>query len=180
MAALRAGLMPALAVLSLASASLSSASLAQPVLDPPRFRGEELTNAVQQASAAAGFPTCSAALAKVALFLSNGMDATYTVEPLGVDETAWPIVLTMESENPGGGDRLSVANMNPGCSGMYTQTIYWSRSCEAVKTQVFPNFGSQKTFMRNVRKSRSGRNLELFLMPAAAGCVSIKKELFRF
>lgn len=166
--------------LAVGALAFAGEATAQGFLDPPKFKGEELSIAVQMAASAAGFTNCSAPLAKVAQFLSNGMDATYVVEPLGVDQVVSPILLTMESEDPGGGDRLSVANMNPDCSGMYTQTKFWPKNCSVIKTISFPNFVGQKTFMRNVLKSRSGRNLELFLLPAGANCVSVKKELFRF
>lgn len=165
--------------MALAAMAISAPASAQGLIDPPSYRGEELRKRIEQDAFRIGMAQCGTALAKAAIFLANGQSANYVIQPMGLDLTQWPVTLTMESIDPTGPSRMAVLIMQPGCSGMYTQTITWDMNCSDVHQKMFSNFTSERTFLKNVRAFKSGINLELFLLPQAGKCTSIKKELFR-
>ena len=124
--------------------------------------------------------TCAASVQQAMTFLFEGSNAHFIAQPLGPDSDRWPAVFTVESVPPGGGHtHLSTLMIAPNCSGMYEQVIYWSQPCDVVKSTIFAKFTGEHLLTRDVKVSDSGPAIELYLTPAGAGCVSMKKELFR-
>ena len=124
--------------------------------------------------------TCAASVQQAMTFLFEGSNAHFIAQPLGPDSDRWPAVFTVESVPPGGGHtHLSTLMIAPNCSGMYEQVIYWSQPCDVVKSTIFAKFTGEHLLTRDVKVSDSGPAIELYLTPAGAGCVSVKKELFR-
>ena len=123
---------------------------------------------------------CSPVFTQAANFLFEKGDVQFVVQPLGADANRWPTVVTSEGIH---GDkaqtRLTTLIVAPAgtCSGLYQQVIYWPETCAAVKARVFTDFKGERPFLRNVRVSEANPGLQLYLMPAGTGCVSIKKEL---
>jgi hypothetical protein len=123
---------------------------------------------------------CATSVTQAMTFLFEGGQANFIAQPLGPDSDRWPAVFTIESVAPGGGHtHLSTLMIAPNCSGMYEQVIYWGQPCDIVKSTIFAKFTGEHVLKRDVKVSDSGPAIELYLTPAGAGCVSVKKELFR-
>jgi hypothetical protein len=124
--------------------------------------------------------TCAASVQQAMTFLFEGTHARFIAQPLGSDSDRWPAVFVVESQPPTGGHtHLSTLMIAPNCSGMYEQVVYWSDPCDVVKSSVFAKFTGDQVLLKDVRVSSSGPALNVYLMPAGPGCVSVKKELFR-
>jgi hypothetical protein len=133
------------------------------------------------ALAQVGLTTCAPAAERAADFLFEDGEANFTVQPLGPDANRWSTVIVIEGAHQAmGRTRLSTLTVSPGptCSGLYEQVIYWDLPCAKLKASVFAAFGAPRTLLRNVQVSELSPGLQLYLTPAGAGCVSMKKELF--
>jgi hypothetical protein len=138
--------------------------------------GQEVLVAMQQMHLTA----CAQRVQQAMTFLFDGQPAKFVAQPLGPDSDRWPTVFMIESADPSGGHtRLSTLTIAPDCAGLYEQVIAWSEPCSAIKTSVFAKFTGEHPLMRDVKVSDDGPALQVYLMPAGAGCVSVKKELFR-
>ena len=113
-------------------------------------------------------------------FLFDGQPARFIAEPLGADFDRWPAVFVIETAAPNGGhSRFSTLMISPGCAGMYEQVIYWSQPCATVRSTVFGKFTGDRVLLKDVHIGADGPALEVYLTAAGAGCLSVKKELFR-
>jgi hypothetical protein len=136
----------------------------------------QVTLALQQMHLTA----CAASVQQATNFLFEGQDANFIAQPLGPDSDRWPTVFVIESADPAGGHtRFSTLMVTPNCSGMYEQVIYWSEPCSTVKATVFAKFTGEHPLLKDVKVSDAGPALQVYLTPAGAGCLSVKKELFR-
>lgn len=73
-------------------------------------------------------------------------------------------------------DASFAPNQASGCEAAYEAVTYWPQSCAAVVTKQFP--ASQPApDMGGLKMLVIGLRARVFLLPAGAGCVSIKKEL---
>lgn len=103
------------------------------------------------------------------------------LQPLGPDANRWPTVIVIEGAHQTmGRTRLSTLMVSPGptSSGLYEQLIYWDMPCAKLKSTVFAGFGAPHVLLRNVQVGELNPGLQLYLTPAGAGCISVKKELF--
>jgi hypothetical protein len=122
---------------------------------------------------------CAGTVRQATDFLFEGQEANFIVQPLGPDSVRWPVVFVIESADPAGGHtRFATLMISPNCSGMYEQVIYWAQPCNVIKSTVFAKFTGDHLMLSQVRVSDAGPALQVYLTPAGAGCVSIKKELF--
>ncbi len=138
--------------------------------------GRQVALAMQQMH----LTVCAAAVQRAADFIFEGQNANVVAQPLGPDGDRWPTVFVIESADPAGGHtRLTILMVTPGCAGMYEQTIYWSQPCSTIKSTVFSKYVGEHAMLRDVKVSDAGAALQVYLTPAGAGCVSVKKELFR-
>lgn len=172
-----AGAAPALAAPAKAPTATARAG------DSAVARGMSDSNPSQQvarALQAMHLTACAGAVQQATDFLFEGQEANFIAQPLGPDADRWPTVFVIESADPAGGhDRFATLMVSPNCSGMYEQTIYWPQPCSVVKSTVFAKFTGEHPLLKEVQVSDSGPALQVYLTPAGAGCVSIKKELFR-
>ncbi|HEY5107395.1 MAG TPA: hypothetical protein VII73_11595, partial [Caulobacteraceae bacterium] len=123
---------------------------------------------------------CRAQVQKALDFIFEGQPAKFIAQPLGPDSDRWPTVFVIESGDPAGGhSRLSTLMVSPNCAGMYEQVIYWNAPCTTIKATVFAAYGGEHRMLRDVAVSESGPALQIYLTTAGAGCLSVKKELFR-
>jgi hypothetical protein len=122
---------------------------------------------------------CAVSVQQAMAFLFEGQPAHFIAQPLGPDSDRWPAVFVVESAPAGGHTHLSTLMIAPNCSGMYEQVIYWSQPCDVVKSTIFAKFTGEHVLTRDVKVSDSGPALEVYLSSAGAGCLSVKKELFR-
>lgn len=133
-----------------------------------------------QAMAQIGLRACAPRMQEAADFLFEGRSAAIRVQPLGPDANRWPTLVTIESSHPANGTtRFSTLMIAPAgsCSGFYQQVIVWPQPCAAVKKEIFGSYTGDRALLRNVRISELNAGLQVALMPAGTGCVSIKKEL---
>jgi hypothetical protein len=178
-------------VLALAWATPLVAAPAKPAAAPPLSphaadtavaRGMSDANPSQQvarALLAMHLTACAASVQQVTDFLFEGQDANFIAQPLGPDADRWPTVFVIESADPAGGhNRFATLMIGSNCAGMYEQTLYWPQPCAVVKSTVFAKFTGEHPLLREVKVSDSGPGLQVYLTPAGAGCVSVKKELF--
>ena len=145
-----------------------------PVVEPPAQR---LSEALSQI----GLTACAAPVMQAGSFLFENGEANFTVQPLGPDANRWPTVVMIEGAHAAmGKTRLSTLTIAPGagCSGFYQQVIYWTQACPELKRTVFAPFNTTRVLLRNVQISELNAGVQLYLMPAGTGCVSVKKELF--
>jgi hypothetical protein len=61
------------------------------------------------------------------------------------------------------------------CEGLYETVVYWPQTCSEVAEKKFGKFKRAGAISKTLCPGR--RCNKVFLMPAGAGCVSIKKEL---
>ena len=138
---------------------------------------DRLNAALQQV----GMQGCAGAINRAARFLFEDGDANFTLQPLGPDTNRWPTVVVIESAHPAQGKvRFTTLTVSPGqsCSGFYEQVIYWPTPCAELKKTVFAEFANTRVILHDVVVSELGPALQVYLMPAGAGCNSVKKELF--
>jgi hypothetical protein len=62
------------------------------------------------------------------------------------------------------------------CSGTYDSVTYWNAPCAQVAVS-FGAFKPTRPLFKNIQSLENGPQAKVFLMPAGAGCVSIKKEM---
>ena len=142
------------------------------------FTGEDLASQLDYRLAYLHITTCAPRIKQAVMALAGNQPADFVIEPMAVNANAATNIITIESAETQG-SRYSVLQVNPGCDGLYTQTIYWTKSCATVKAEDFPNFADDRTLVRRVMSYRAGPALQLSLMSAGQGCVSVKKEMFR-
>ncbi len=138
---------------------------------------ERLDAALQQV----GMTLCAPAVERAAKFLFQDGEANFVVQPLGPDANRWPTVITIESAHlTMGRTRLAtlVAAPGIGCPGFYTQTISWAEPCDVLKRTVFSGFSASHKLLKAVDVSELNAAVQVYLMPAGNGCVSVKKEMF--
>ena len=166
-----------------AAAAKPAASMGSPRASAAVARGMGDTNPTQQvlqAMSAMHLTACAGTVQQATNFLFEGQDANFVAQPLGPDADRWPTVFVVESADPAGSghNRFATLVVAPNCSGMYEQTIYWPQPCALIKSTVFAKFSGEHALLSDVKVSDSGPALQVFLMPAGAGCVAVKKELF--
>ena len=135
-----------------------------------------------------GIRACAPVFRQAGSFLFENADAQFVVQPLGPDANRWPTAVTIESSHPQPGrpgaapsrqTRLTTLIVAPAgsCAGLYNQVIWWPEACAALKARVFAAFAGERPLLARVRQSEANPGLQLYLMPAGTGCVSVKKEL---
>jgi hypothetical protein len=182
-------------VLGAAPAAESASRQAQPAASAPQpaSHGGGVAGAMSAAApspddrvAAAlnqiGMVTCAAAVEHAARFLFEDGEANFTVQPLGPDANRWPTVIVIESAHAAMGQhRLTTLTVSPGptCAGFYEQVVNWAMPCDQVQATMFAAFKTPQLMLHEVRVSELSPGVQLYLMPSAGGCTSVKKELFR-
>jgi hypothetical protein len=156
-------------------------SLEQQRFIPSRgFTGEALAARVDQVLASIRYTACAPRVKQIVTALADGQSVDFIVEPMAQLSNLGTLVVTVEGIDPAASQvRHSLLHVTPNCSGTYTQTIHWAAPCTVVAAQAFPNFQPERLIHRGVQSWRAGNNLQLSLLPAGTGCVSIKKEMFR-
>ena len=62
------------------------------------------------------------------------------------------------------------------CDAVYDAVVYWKANCQEVAAKSFAKFKPAGVIKQNIAILDGGALARVFLMPAGAGCVSIKKE----
>ena len=64
-----------------------------------------------------------------------------------------------------------------GCGATYDVVTYWQNTCADVATRAYAQLPQAGMLQNQIRVLDGGGQMRIFLMPAGAGCISIKKEV---
>lgn len=137
-------------------------------------------NPVTQAAAQAGVRACLPRIDQFMQFLSSGGQTGVFLftPPAQADQRLFSA--SMEVLIPGG-QAYASSSFAPvgteGCGALYETVSWWPNNCTEVARQAFPQLTSGNKLARNIQVLNGSETLRVFLMPAGAGCVSIKKEV---
>jgi hypothetical protein len=60
---------------------------------------------------------------------------------------------------------------------MYEAVVYWNMKCDDVAARQFAGLKQIGALRKDITMLDGGPALNVFLMPAGSGCISIKKEV---
>jgi len=160
-----------------------SASGDEPKLRPTQQMQVPATsgNSISQTAARQGAVKCSEKIAQFTNFLSGGGTAgTHVfVSPDQPDRRLATISLEVQA-----GQAVSYAGASFApdsaanhCGGVYEAVTYWQNTCDEVARGAFGTFKAANPIRQTIRTLESGPSVRVYLLPAGAGCVSIKKEI---
>lgn len=137
-------------------------------------------NTITQTVVQKGVLNCASRIEQVTNFLGYGPQAGVVViiPPVQSDQRIIP--LTMEVNSGSGSAYVSATfapNQANGCGAAYDAVIYWPQKCDAVAARQFSGFKKIGALKKEIIVLDGGVATKVFLMPAGAGCVSIKKEV---
>jgi hypothetical protein len=167
-----------LAVLALMPVhSMASAQTTAALSAKQGASGPVLEAALRERLGQLGMTTCTETFTYIAMYLANGQRAAFRAYAVGSSAARRPTYMTMESSDPGFPSRLSTLVVGPNCDGLYVQQIRWKESCREVKDKYFGKFKDEEILLTEVAVSTSG-GVEVSLVPAGTGCLSVKTETF--
>ncbi len=147
-------------------------------------QAKPVINGVTQAAFNAGVKTCAGRINQVTNFLTagtKGSGAFLFVPPANPDQQMFSV--SMEIPTSASTFAYASASFAPnqanGCGGMYETVVYWPQNCNAVAKSNFANLKVSGVVAKNIAILDAGVSTRIFLMPAGAGCVSIKKEIIQ-
>lgn len=152
-----------------------------PSKTPAKQPAPQTANNISQAAYKSGVRTCAGRINQITNFLSAGVNAGYMMffSKTNPDQQMASVSMEIPVNNNTAYASVSVA---PGqasyCGGIYETVVYWPQNCAAVEAQNFGSLKKGKMLSKNI-SVRDGGDVKVFLMPAGAGCVSIKKEMVR-
>jgi len=159
-------------------ADLSAAPLAkQKAGAKPAVQTNDITTAILQA----GVKNCAERINRVTNYQIGGQpfSAFLYMPPIDVDQHQ--LSLSMEIVPAGEPLTYASATFSPssagGCSSVSESIVYWGTTCDQVASKAFAGAAAQGSLLNNIRTLRLGDLARVYLMPAGAGCISIKKEL---
>jgi hypothetical protein len=145
---------------------------------------ETAASPIAQAAAKAGVLACGGRITQVSNFLTSGADKTgffQFIPPSKPDQNIFSV--SMELQGKDGAYAYASASFAPnqadGCGAMYEQVAYWPMSCTEVAQKLFPGMTKEGELLKNITVLVGPPTIRVFLMPAGAGCTSIKKEVVR-
>ena len=134
---------------------------------------------VTQAAANSGVRQCLPRIDQVVNFLSVGATtgAMVFIPPRDPDLRQASIGLEVLGSNGLSYIDTTFAPSANGCDAMYAQVTYWENTCAELAKSAFPGFNLANPMRQHISVLDGGPSAKVFLMPAGAGCVSIKKEV---
>lgn len=143
-----------------------------------------VVNGITQAVVNAGVLTCASRVNQVANFLTTGTQgagAFLFIPPVNPDQKI--VSISMEIPISPGSSAYASASFAPGqannCGALYETVVYWPTGCDDVAGKNFAAFTRVSTLSKTVVILDGGQTTKVFLQPAGAGCVSIKKEIIQ-
>ncbi|HPL96512.1 MAG TPA: hypothetical protein PK004_06230 [Smithella sp.] len=139
-------------------------------------------NTITQAALKNGVRTCAGRINQVTNFLTAGAKGggfimIYPTSRPDRHMTSVSMEIPLQNNTA-----YASASFAPGqenyCEGLYETVVYWPQTCSEVAEKQFGKFKRTGALSRHIYV-RDGGATKVFLMPAGAGCVSIKKELIR-
>jgi hypothetical protein len=137
-------------------------------------------NAITQAGLQSGVKACAGRLEQVSAFLgfSPRAGAVLMTPPAEPDRSLVPLVMELPTEFGSAYASASFApNQANGCGATYDAVMYWPQKCAVVAAKQFNGLKPLGQLKKDVSVLDGGVSTKVFLMPAGAGCVSIKKEV---
>lgn len=183
------GLMLLTAPVSMAMAKEKAKTAETPPPAPPPAAVQPVNpqvNGITQAAVQAGVLSCTSRINQVANFLAAGkqqsaINALMFMPPSNPDQHL--ISFSMEIPAKDNASAYSSASFAPnqanGCGGMYEAIVYWPQSCKDLAEQTYGSLKRINGFSKNMTVLDGGTATRIFLLPAGAGCVSIKKEVIQ-
>jgi hypothetical protein len=150
------------------AAQVQAAQPAQPALGP-----------IANFAAQNGVRQCVGRIDQVSNFLTNGAvssGAAVFLPPREVDRGLASVSMEVLGTNGLSYVNTAYSPSATGCDGVYEAVTYWAGSCEQVAA-TFPNFTLGKPLRQHIFTLDGGPTAKIYLMPAGAGCISIKKEV---
>ena len=144
---------------------------------------QPVTNKITEAAAKAGVVTCLPRINQITNFVTANAKSGALIFPVPAAIDKKQFSVSLEVENPANGAASYVTtSFSPAadgsCSGSYESVTYWSNPCDEVATKVFPNFKSSgRPLSQQIKALEGPSSTRVFLMPAANGCIAIKKEI---
>ena len=142
-------------------------------------------NNITQTAVKAGVLSCASRINQVTNFLiagTQGAGAFMFLPPNNVDQQfiSASIEIPLKDASASAYASASFApNQANGCGGMYETVVYWPQKCTEVAEKQFGTFKKGGMLSKNIYTRNGGESTKVFLMPAGAGCISIKKEVVR-
>jgi hypothetical protein len=140
-------------------------------------------NNITQAAVNAGVLSCSSRINQISNFLTantQGSGALMFLPPNNSDTQLISVSLEIPLKDSSVYASASFApNQANGCAGIYETVAYWPQKCTEVAEINFASFKKVGALSKNISVLNGGDSTKVFLMPAGAGCVSIKKEVVR-
>lgn len=139
-------------------------------------------NPITEAAVKSGVLACTSRINQVSNFLldgSQGGGATMFTPPVDPDRRLFSV--SMEVPVTNGPSAYASASFAPnqanGCGAMYETIVYWPEPCDAVAEKNFSDLKRSGALSKTIAVLGGAPATTIFLMPAGAGCVSIKKEV---
>lgn len=144
------------------------------------IQGNPADNLVTQAIIKSGAQDCRGRANQVVNYLAaNSQSGAFIFLPQQADGTQRLTSASLEIRTPRqlGYASATFAPVGAGrCDAVYDAVVYWSENCRDVAAKSFAQFKPAGVVKQNVAILDGGPLARVFLMPAGAGCVSIKKE----
>lgn len=147
----------------------------------PEQKSKPTAKRITDAAAKAGIKSCADRINQVTNFLTSNSKsgAISFLPPLAPEKRL--VSFSLGLEMPGGkvayASESFASNPVNGCDSMYETVIYWEAGCTDVAKRQFPVFKNYGVLVNSIIVLDGGPGVRVFLMPAGAGCVAIKKEV---
>lgn len=171
-----------IAVTCLCTALTAIAADDKPVTPPASQTAVSTVSSITQAAVKAGALACTSRINQVATFLTagvKGVNAMLFIPPNNRDQQL--ISVSIEIPSSDASSAYASASFAPnqanGCGGMYETVVYWQQKCDEVASKNFNTLKKMDGFSSNINVLDGGVATKIFLFPAGAGCISIKKEV---
>jgi hypothetical protein len=170
-----------LLAVAIGAASTAWAADPAPAAQPPQAANPSI-NPVTQGAVNAGVLACAGRINDIMNFLGAGsqeMRARIFPPAVDPDRRMTAISLEIRAQNTptvyvGAAFAPNQAN---GCGATYEAVAYWSMTCDNVATKQFALLRQSGALGKEITVLDGGPALAVFLMPAGAGCISIKREV---
>lgn len=137
-------------------------------------------NAIAMAAKKSGVQGCLSRINQVTNFLTTASQqsgASLFVPQQAANKSMVSVSLEIKSAQALSYANADFAPLAAGCNGSYEAIAYWQNNCSDVAAKAYTQFKAKGTLSGNILVLDGGSQLRVFLMPAGAGCVSIKKEI---
>jgi len=172
-----------LLVLTFAASVSIAAEKQTPLQTKSPARNIDQANDITQYAIKAGMTSCAGRINQVTNFLlagSQGSGAMVFLPDANPDTHLFSASIEIPLGNQSAYASVSFAPIQAGgCDGMYETVVYWPQNCAQVAERQFGAFQKANALAKTIAVRESGATVKVFLMPAGAGCVSIKKEVVR-